>query len=104
MRLRFRVSCVNSEDKSGFAAFQAILFTSVHFQPVAYTRFNKFRIGFVKNWDKMGIANFADLSPLCPFFTLAFDAIKSADLAKYVRDFKLYPKLPLNHPHVSACS
>ena len=104
MRLRFSVGFVNSEDKSGFAAFQAILFTSVHFQLAAYTRFNKFIIGFVKNWDKVGIANLSDLSPLCPFFKLAFDAIKSADLAKYVRDFELYPKLPLNHPHVSACS
>ena len=104
MRLRFRVSCVNSEDKSGFAAFQAILFTPVHFQPAAYTRFNKSSIGFVKNWDKIEIANFADLSPLCPFFTLAFDALKSTDLAKYVRDFELSPKLPLNHPHKSACA
>lgn len=104
MRLRFRVSCVNSEDKSGFAAFQAILFTSVHFQPAAYTRFNKSSIGFVKNWDKIEIANFADLSPLYPFFTRAFDALKSADLAKYVRDFELSPKLPFNDPHESACA
>ena len=104
MRLRFRVSCVNSEDKSGFAAFQAILFTSVHFQPAVYTRVYKPSIGFVKNWDKIEIANFDDLSPLCPFFTLAFDALKSADLAKYVRDFELSPKLPLNHPHKSACA
>tara|TARA_A200000113_G_scaffold170083_1_gene154961 strand:- start:80 stop:367 length:288 start_codon:yes stop_codon:yes gene_type:complete len=95
---------VNSEDKSGFAAFQAILFTSVHFQPAAYTRFNKSSIGFVKNWDKIEIANFADLPPLCPFFTLAFDALKSTDLAKYVRDFELSPKLPLNHPYISACA
>ena len=104
MRLRFRVSCVNSEDKSGFAAFQAILFTSVHFQPAAYTRFNKSSIGFVKNWDKIEIANFVDLSPLCPFFTLALDALKSTDLAEYVRDFELSPKLPLNHPYISACA
>ena len=104
MRLRFRVSCVNSEDKSGFAAFQAILFTSVHFHPAAYTRFNKFSIGFVKNWNKIGIANFADLSPLYPFFTLAFDAIISADLVKYVRTFELSPKLPLNQAHESACA
>ena len=104
MRLQFRVNCVNIEDKSGFAAFQAILFTSLHFQPAAYTRFNKSSIGFVKNWDKIEIANCADLSPLCPFFTLAFDVLKSPELAIHVRDFKLSPKLPVNHPHKSACA
>ena len=104
MRLRFSVGFVSSEDKSGFAAFQAILFTSVHFQPAAYTRFNKSSIGFGKNWNKIEFTNCADLSPLCPFFSLDFDALKSADLAKYVGDFELSPKLPLNHPHKPACA
>ena len=75
MRLRFSVGFVSSEDKSGCAAFQAILFTSVHFQPAAYTQFNKSKIFFSKNWDKIEIANFADLSPLCPLSILAFDAL-----------------------------
>jgi hypothetical protein len=43
---------VDSEDKSGFAAFQAILFTSAQFQPAAYTLINKSDIAVVKNWDK----------------------------------------------------
>ena len=104
MRLRFSVGFVNSEDKSGYAAFQAILFTSVHFQPAAYTRFNKSKVCFSKNWDKTEIANFADLSPLYPFFITAFDALESSDLARYVGDFGLFPKLPLNHPHKSGCA
>ena len=104
MRLRFHVSCVNIEDKSGFSAFQVILFTSLHFQLEAYTRFNISSIGSVKSWDKIEIANFADLSPLCPSFILGFNPLKSVGLAKYVRDFKLSSKLTLNHLNMFGCA
>jgi len=98
MRLRFRVSYVNSEDKSGFAAFQAILFTCVQFQPAAYTRFNKSGAAFVKNGGKIALPHFTLLSLLCLFFTGPSKACFTYDLAKLVRGFYLSPNLPLNHP------
>lgn len=102
MRLRFRVSCVNSEDKSGFAAFQAILFTSVHFQPAAYTRFNKSDKAVVKHWDKNTSYIFFLLSPLCPFFRDFSDACFIDNLVKLVRCFYLSPNLSINHPQSGA--
>ena len=98
MRLRFRVSYVNSEDKSGFAAFQAILFTCVQFQPAAYTRFNKSGAAFVKNGGKIALPHFTLLSPLCPFFTEPSKARFAYDLAKLVRGFYLSPNLSIIHP------
>ncbi|MEC8290524.1 MAG: hypothetical protein VXZ78_00365, partial [Pseudomonadota bacterium] len=78
---------MDSEDKSGFAAFQAILFTSAQFQPAAYTRFNKSDIAVVKSWDKNVSHIFFLLSPLCPFLTKLSDACFIDNLAKLVRYF-----------------
>ncbi len=93
MRLRFPVNYVDSEDKSGFAAFQAILFTSAQFQPTAYTRFNKSDIAVVKNWDKNASYIFFLLSPLCVFFTALSDACFIDNLAKLVHCFIFIPEL-----------
>ena len=102
MRLRFRVSYVNSEDKSRFSAFQAILFTCVQFQPATYTRFNKSGAAFVKNGGKITLPYFTSLSPLCPFFTELLKNCFAYDLAKLVRGFYLSPNLPFNYPQSGA--